>query len=486
MKTSQINDTTNEKAKENYLLNKRKLKVMFLFNELLVYTFPDSHQKLMIRERQMSLIFELLKSRLRTLELTANEKKDSSNEIFAINVFKAFFIDEKDLNVEDFEENEAYLALIIKALDDEEMDSTSKKKFLDLVDEAKNYKINNLLTIFNCFSVINEACKGYYKGCFYLIFKYMKCNSILIDSFITYMKNKLFYFKKELPLIKEYQDEEIDKINKETLVDDLIKIYEKFGEPENSSSLYISNNHLELRKIQDEEYNKKSRKRNRRKKKNNNKIDKVIENSETEDKNEINEINENNKEENKNCALFKDENSNEEKNKSSKFKEIKITSLKISKDYKKDQLLNETKKADKNVIFPLGKELSSEEKFNILMEIVNIQNLKIESLSKELQGQKEMVECLKDEHENALNNRMQEINRINCELIVIKNDLHLIRLRDSIKDIIDLFFKALNINYFCYYYHDKIDLIKTKINEMKLEQVLKDQFFKFFDKIVKN
>ena len=144
MKTSQTNDTTNEKAKENDLLNKRKLKVVLLFNELLVYTFPDSHQKLMIRERQMPLIFELLKSRLRTLELTANEKKDSSNEIFAINVFKSFFIDEKDLNVEDFEEKEAYLALIIKALDDEEMDSTSKKKFLDLVDEAKNYKINNL------------------------------------------------------------------------------------------------------------------------------------------------------------------------------------------------------------------------------------------------------------------------------------------------------------------------------------------------------
>ena len=120
------------------------------------------------------------------------------------------------------------------------------------------------------------------------------------------------------------------------------------------------------------------------------------------------------------------------------------------------------------------------------MEIVNIQNLKIESLSKELQGQKEMVECLKDEHENALNNRMQEINRINCELIVIKNDLHLIRLRDSIKDIINLFCKALNINYFCYYNHDKIDLIKTKINEIKLEQVLKVQFFKFFDKIMNN
>ena len=393
MKTSQTSDAINEKTKEDDLLNKRKLKVVLLFNELLVYTYPESHQKLIIRERQMSLIFELLKSRLRTLELTANEKKDSTNEIFAINVFKAFFIDEKDLNMEDFEEKEAYLALILKALDDEEMDSTSKKKFLDLVDEAKKYKINNLLTIISCFSVINEAFEGYYSVCFYLIFKYMKCNSILIDSFITYMKNELFNFKKEFQLIKEYQDEEIAKISKETLVDDLIKIYERIGKSENCSSLYMNNNHLELRKNQVGEYNKSSRKRNRRKMKNNNKNNKVIENSVTEDKNEINE---NNKEENTNCVLLKDENSNEEKAKSSEFKEIKIASLKISKDDKKDQLLKETKKADKNVNFPLGKELSSEEKLNMLIEIVNIQVLKqnfqekiIESLSGELQRQKE-------------------------------------------------------------------------------------------------
>ena len=543
MKTSQASVSTNEKAKKYDLQNQRKLKVVLLFNELLAYTYTECHQKLMIKDRQMPLIFELLKSRLRTLELTASEKKDSSNETFAINVFKAFFIGEKDLNVEDFDEKEAYLKLILKVLDgDEDMiNSSEKKKFLDLIDEAKKYKINNLLTIFSCFTVNNEVCEGYYRVCFYLIFKYMKINSILIDSFITYMKNEMFYFQKELQLIKDYKDEEIAKISKETLVDDLIEIYKRIGNSRNFSSLYMNNNHLEIRKNQDEEYNKSSRKRNKRKKKKNKKNNKGIENRVTEDKNEINEnnktiensvtedrkeINGNNIEENTNCVLLKDENSNEEKGKLSEFKEIKIASLKISKDDKEDHLLKETKKADENVIFPLGKELSLEEKLNQLIEIMKIQQLnqnfqkqiiqslsgelqrqkekgkyeieslsrelqrqkekgkyEIESLSRELQEQKEMVKSLKDEHENAINNHRKEINRINCELIVIKNDLESIRLRDSIKDIIDLFCKALNIDY-NYYYHDKIDLIKIKINEMKLDQVLKDQFFKFFDKIM--
>ena len=74
MKTSQASVSTNEKAKKYDLQNQRKLKVVLLFNELLAYTYTECHQKLMIKDRQLPLIFELLKSRLRTLELTAIKK----------------------------------------------------------------------------------------------------------------------------------------------------------------------------------------------------------------------------------------------------------------------------------------------------------------------------------------------------------------------------------------------------------------------------
>ena len=58
----------------------------------------------------------------------------------------------------------------------------------------------------------------------------MKPNSILIDSFITYKQNIFFNFKKDLSLIKDkdFKNEITTKFSKETLIDDLISIYEMF------------------------------------------------------------------------------------------------------------------------------------------------------------------------------------------------------------------------------------------------------------------
>ena len=62
----------------------------------------------------------------------------------------------------------------------------------------------------------------------YLILKHTKPNSILIDSFITYKQNIFFNFKKDLSLIKDkdFKNEITTKFSKETLIDDLISIYE--------------------------------------------------------------------------------------------------------------------------------------------------------------------------------------------------------------------------------------------------------------------
>ena len=87
----------------------KKLDIVSLFNELIRYTFPERHQKLVIRDKEKRPIFELLKSKLRTLELAANGTTDSSEDIFAINVFKALFIGEKDLNMDDLDEKKDIL-----------------------------------------------------------------------------------------------------------------------------------------------------------------------------------------------------------------------------------------------------------------------------------------------------------------------------------------------------------------------------------------
>ena len=115
METSKIIKENNEIANEDDVLLQKKLDIVLLFNELLEYTYSESHQKLIIEKKKKSLIFKLLQCRLRTLELTANEKEDSSEEIFAINLFKVLFIDEIDLNVKNFDEKKRILFITFKS-----------------------------------------------------------------------------------------------------------------------------------------------------------------------------------------------------------------------------------------------------------------------------------------------------------------------------------------------------------------------------------
>ena len=70
-------------------------------------------------------------SELRTSELIANEKMDFSDEIFAINAFKALFIDEKDLNVEDFDQKKSFI-LLSRITNNDCFDKTKKKKLFDI------------------------------------------------------------------------------------------------------------------------------------------------------------------------------------------------------------------------------------------------------------------------------------------------------------------------------------------------------------------
>ena len=56
---------------------------------------------------------------------------DSSDEIFAINVFKALFIDEKDLNVEDFDQKKSFI-LLSRITNNDCLDKTKKKKLFDI------------------------------------------------------------------------------------------------------------------------------------------------------------------------------------------------------------------------------------------------------------------------------------------------------------------------------------------------------------------
>ena len=132
MKLSKTSEETNEMPNECKSRYQMKLDIVSLFNELIRYTFPERHQKLVIRDKEKRSIFELLKSKLRTLELAANGTTDSSEDIFAINVFKALFIGEKDLNMDDLDEKKDYFILVLKRLKEEDMDKSDETKIVKI------------------------------------------------------------------------------------------------------------------------------------------------------------------------------------------------------------------------------------------------------------------------------------------------------------------------------------------------------------------
>ena len=82
----------------------KQLEIMLLFNELIKLISPENNQDLIIPETEKYDIFLLLKSRLRSIESIGYDKAQFSEEIFAIYVFKALFIGENDLNMDDLEE----------------------------------------------------------------------------------------------------------------------------------------------------------------------------------------------------------------------------------------------------------------------------------------------------------------------------------------------------------------------------------------------
>ena len=284
-----INKETGAMSNNFERSTQKQLEIMLLFNELIKLISPENNQDLIIPETEKYDIFLLLKSRLRTLESIINDKAQFSEEIFAIYVFKALFIGENDLNWDDLEEKKECFKLVLITIKKEYMNKMDEKKLINIRNEAEKSSLCKLLSLFNCFIVNN---KGYYFFCFSLIFKYMKLNSLLVDSFITYAKNEMLLLNTNLVLRKEYKDEEIDKISKDALINDLISIY---GKIDNYSCLYLDNNHLRIKKVPNKEINevnhenkcvgkkRKKKKKNKKKKKQNNIINKNV----TKDKNEL-------------------------------------------------------------------------------------------------------------------------------------------------------------------------------------------------------
>lgn len=108
--------------------------------------------------------------------------------------------------------------------------------------------INKIMVQFN----VEEFDSIYYWFCICLIYKYYKFNSKIVNSIITYAKYEyaMIYFVPNIDIRKDYKDEDIEKIAKGFLINDLKSIFKEIN---NCTILFIENLHLKIKKISNEE-----------------------------------------------------------------------------------------------------------------------------------------------------------------------------------------------------------------------------------------
>ena len=460
------NEENEMKNKFDEIVNK-ELTIVDLFNLLYQDCNQEYYREFTIKEDEKFIIFQLLEDKLLSLELTVKEKENNSDQILKINLFRALFMDEKDFSIDDLDKKSTYFNLILEMMKYGEPEEENEKVILNnLIEEMKISNFNNL---FCQFDLCEDYDYIYYHICLYLISKYSKKKSIFVDSIIAYANIELVLanINNGLDLRKKYEDEMIEIIPKDQIVNDLSLIYQKI---DNYTILYIENNHLKLKKMSIEEINKEIAEITKKKKKKiKNKKSKSIENNkklEIVKEKKIFELANNNN--NWKLESKMEEESIEKKNEAQKKELQRIKSIKETQVKQDDyDNIQKNKPALESIIADLYKN----------MEIQNeTQNKKIKDLEREL-------ECQKKEYQNTIRNVKHKLEDLSIKSIELEYELRLIQARDAIKNIIDLFSKALGVEKELSY-NEKIFEIKRIIFKKRIKGLKIDKdLVTFLDKI---
>lgn len=509
-----------EMKKEFDDLVQRQMDIVKLFNSLYKIRFKEYYRELKIEEDEKLIIYELLNNKFKYLELIVEEKEGNYEEVIALNSFKALFFIKHGLNMDNLDVKIDYYKLILKMLKYEDLNQEEEEKVDKLIKEMKKSDINKVIALFD----IDEYDNIYYRFCLYLIYKYCKSNSIIVNSIITYAKYEcsMIYFIPDIDIRKNYKDEELEKMSQKFLINDLKIIYKDIN---NGTILFIDNLHLKIKKISNEELAKEIKeskigKNIIKKNKNKNNV-----NNET---NVINEKKENTIEttlEKKNSdssvdSLINDNNNSEtekEIHKQNKVLEKEIGNQiekiqhYVSKDshiFSNKQDINDNSAKNKSNLDTSLNNLSKTVKILIgnQNKLLESQDKKLERLDKRIKAQGEVlknqkrlnkaqsnkinvleenIDKQKEKYNTIIRNVKFNLEDLNKKSIKLESELTLIKSRDVIKNIIDIFAKAFNLE-LNISYDKKILAIKTKIKKMKFKGIKADEIDKFINKIYWN
>ena len=515
---------------------KKEKEIVNLFNSLREAIFKDYFVKLEIHEDEKLVIFELVTRCLDYLEQTVNEN-ENYDSLFAINVFKALFIDKNTFKMDDLDQKKDCFNLVLKSFSDKGLTDAEEQKIIegikkhDIFDEiSKDFEENY-----------------YYVYCLSLIFEYSASKLFFLDTFISFMK-KMYKDEKDIELDikkdKNISDSELDRIAPNDLLKSLQDIY--YYE-ENYYELYINENQLQKRDISLDELLKKinenpkpvvkSKKRKKKTKKVKGNLlenqiqegNKVQEENKIQEGNKIQEENKNvikrvenfiiiNSVKNKNqedAQKIKENQKSLQKNdkieakiqnvgnysKESSFQEqYDKLSSKLNELMSKIDELSEENEMKTNKINELTSQINvlnkndeiKTNKINELTSQINVLNKndeiktnKINELDKNDKNKENQIKEMKaniKKSKTIIKNTKNNFEKLTKDSIKIENELKSIKLRDVFRNIIDLFCKAYQIS-LDYNYITKFVEIKIKISKQPIKEDEKINLINFFEKI---
>ena len=496
---------------ENDLMKKfdkefqKEREIVNVLNLLSETTYNNYYSKLEIKEDENIIIFELVENRIKLLEQSANERNNNFEEILAITVFKTLFMDKNCLKIKGLEGKKNYFNVVLNLLNNQKLNEKENKIIDDMLYEIKA----------NQFALLNKIIDDYngnhyYAYCFYLIYLSPQTKALLVDTFISFIKSiyKEEHEDMELEISKDknFQIEELEKISMNILFDDLYNIYNDF---ENYIVLFIQNHHLLkkkmdpneveniIRKYKNKNIKNKNKKRNKKRKKNQEKNDQV-----TNHNNNINEIKLPEKtfehQTNENVHNSKNKDASERQNKSKEIdndqdKKNQYFEIKGIENFKEIKEANDISQGEislKDIINQFASSISKlsednreyKKKIDALLDENEKFKIEINGLKKEISKNKNKHE----KYKRIIKNMKSNIEEISNKSIKLDNELKLIQLRDSFKNIIDLFSKAFDISQDDSYIN-KITMIKSKLKQQKkLDAVRKEELCNFLEKIYFN
>ena len=507
--------------------NKDELKIVDALNSLNEKVLNNYFSELKIYKENELCIYELFEVHLNAMETRENEKEDNFESIIAIAVFRALFIDKFGFNKNDLDKKIFSFNLVLKLLSQNKFDDNDNKAF----EEMRKYEL------FEEIAKEND-CDYYYSYCLYLILEYSKSKIFFVETFISFMKNSYKEEGKNLEIVKDesISEDKLINMNSIDLVKSLKDIYNK------GNTLYVleleEKQHLikekklsadEMLKIinknkEQENKKRKKKKKNKKKAKEKNNIAKnnnqegnniqsePIEESKLQEENNIQDESVEKKESREHKEIKeKDENKeqkeskDEKENREQKEKEIQ----EINKEQKESNDSNQLLSLVKSLKNELSEKINELEKKNVelsgTVSEYKKQNVELSGKINELSRQanksektnaelsaniEEMKKEIKKyknnqkEQDKAIKTLTNENIKIKGDLILVKQELKLIQLRDVVKNIIDLFCKAYKIS-MDNTYADKVKEIKRKI-PLTIAKEHQFELRTFFEQIYSN